>query len=105
MNETLKPILSLDEIPAEMTDEEAAEFYGSHDLSGVWDQLEPVGESVTLAESLRQRMISIRLEPRHLALVKRVAELEDVPYRVLLSEWLAEKAESEAEKRGLLASA
>mgnify|MGYP000219497478 CR=1 FL=1 len=85
-----------------MTDEEAAEFYGSHDLSGVWDQLELVDEPITLAESLRQRMISIRLDPRHLALVKQVAEQENISYRALMAEWLAEKAESEAKRRGLL---
>jgi len=105
MSKTLKPILSVDEIPIEMTDEEAAEFYGSHDLSGVWDELEPVNESVTLAESLRQRMVGIRLAPRYLTLVKKVAEQEHVSYRALMAEWLAEKAESEAERRGLLVPA
>lgn len=102
MSRVLKPILSIGEIPAEMTDEEAAEFYGTRDLSGVWDQLEPVDEPITLAKSLHQRMVGIRLEPRHLALVKKVAEQDNTSYRTLMAEWLAEKAESEAARRGLL---
>ncbi len=105
MSTILRRVSSVDEIPTGMTDAEAAEFYGSHDLSEVWDQLEPVDEAVSLAESLRQRMVGVRLAPRHLTLVKKVAEQEHVPYRTLMAEWIAEKAESEAERRGLLVSA
>lgn len=92
----LKELRSIGEIPEQMTEEEAAEFYGSHDLAEIWDDLEPVKEPFAPSPRLRESMVSLRLEPRYLDAVKRLAKRKGLSYHALLQLWIAEMVEREA---------
>ncbi|MBT9166418.1 MAG: hypothetical protein DDT25_01103 [Chloroflexi bacterium] len=50
----LKKLKSVDEIPEQMTEQEAAEFYGSHDLTEVWDKLESLEEQIAISAGLKK---------------------------------------------------
>jgi|Deesub1362A_J573_1020465.scaffolds.fasta_scaffold09090_3 predicted DNA binding CopG/RHH family protein len=92
----MKKIKAVEEIPERMTEEEAAEFYGSHDLAEVWDDLEPVEESFLPSPRMRESMVSLRLEPRFLKAVKELAKKKGLPYHALLRIWITERVRKEA---------
>ena len=53
-NIQLKRLKSVDEISEQMTKEEAAEFYGNHDLADIWDELELIEEPIAVSPQLRE---------------------------------------------------
>ena len=73
-NKQLKRLKSVDEIPKQMMEETAAEFYGNHDLADIWDELELVEEPIAVSPRLRESMIYLRLEPRYLVAINQLAQ-------------------------------
>jgi len=106
MPKDLKPAT---EVPAFATDEEAANWFDTHDISGVWDQLQPARpiklppEQVrAIRERYRRRVktaISLRLEPDQIAMAKRIAARKSIGYQTQLRLWIVEGIRREARAR------
>lgn len=92
----LKRLKSVDEIPEQMTEEEAAEFYGNHDLADIWDELELVEESIAVSPRLRESMIYLRLEQRYLVALNQLAQQKGMSCHALMWAWIVEKLEKES---------
>ena len=85
--------------PTFQSDKEAAEYFDSHSVAGVWDELaeeKPVRLSAKLAKHIRDRHsrtkapVSIRLEQGQIAAAKRIAAGKSVGYQTLMRMWIAE---------------
>jgi len=81
------------------SDEAAAEYFQTHSVTGVWNQLpeaRPVKPSKALAKSIRERHsaakfpISIRLGPEQIAAARKIAAAKSVGYQTQLRMWIAE---------------
>ena len=94
MSEQLMRLKTANDIPQDMTEEQAAKFYCSHDLGDIWDELELIEEPIELSPEL-QKTIHLRLKHRYLMAIKRLAEQKGMPYRVLIRSWIIERAEQE----------
>ena len=87
---------SLDEIPRFRTEAEEAEFWSTHSLADIWDQLEPVEIEVS-ANARRvslgrrgKRPVTLRLEERQIAQAKALAQVKSVSYQALMRAWINE---------------
>ncbi len=95
----LKPIKSLDEIPENMTEEEAAEFYGTHSLGLVLDQTEPVyPDEFQVASPAPMKRLSLTLREDVLERLKKIAKANGVPLHTLVRSCLKERLEQEEAK-------
>ena len=94
----LKPIKSVEEIPEHMSEEEAAEFYGTHSLARVWDQLEPVEEEFAFGPLAPMKRVSLRLREDFIERLKRTAQAKGIPLRTLVWLWLKVRLEQEEAK-------
>ena len=94
-------------LPRFRSDREAAEYFETHSVAGLWDQL-PEARSVTLApalaDSIRERharakaAISIRLAPEQIDAAKKIAAAKSVGYQTQLRMWIAEGILREAKR-------
>jgi predicted DNA binding CopG/RHH family protein len=94
-------------IPKFRSDQEAAEFFDSHSLASVWDQLPEASQakpSAKLAGKIRDRHarakapISLRLAPEQIAAAKHIAAAKSVGYQTQLRMWIAEGIRREAKR-------
>ncbi len=95
-------------IPKFTNNEEAANFFETHDISQVWDQLKPVRPfklPASQVQAIRERYlrrkaaISLRLEPQQIAQAKRIARRKSIGYQTQLRLWIAEGIRREAGRR------
>ena len=86
-------------LPRFRSEEEAADYFQTHSVVAVWDQLPaaaPAKTSSALKKSIRERHeaakspISIRLDPEQIAAAKRIAAAKSVGYQTQLRMWIAE---------------
>ena len=92
-------------LPKFRSDELAAEYFETHSVADVWNQL-PEGKlakpSKALAKSIRERHtaaktpISIRLGLEQIAAAKKIAAAKSVGYQTQLRMWIAEGIRREA---------
>ena len=94
-------------LPRFGSDESAAEYFETHAVADVWDQLppaEPAKASKTLERSIRDRHtaakspISIRLGSDQIAAAKKIAAAKSVGYQTQLRMWIAEGIKREARR-------
>jgi predicted DNA binding CopG/RHH family protein len=94
-------------LPKFQSNHDAAEYFESHCVASVWDQLPdapPVKLSPALARRIRDRHarakspISLRLAPEQIAAAKRVAAAKSVGYQTQLRMWIAEGIRREAKR-------
>jgi hypothetical protein len=94
-------------LPKFGSDKEAAEYFESHSVAEVWDQLPatpPAKPSMALAKSIRERRasakssISIRLVPAQIAAARKIAAKKSVGYQTQLRMWIAEGIRREAKR-------
>jgi len=90
----MKQLTSRDEIPANMTDDEAADFWATHTMS------EELLESSLADDDLprrngRTRTISIRLEHDLLERIQEVASRKHMGYQTLMKQFLIERVYEE----------
>jgi predicted DNA binding CopG/RHH family protein len=92
-------------LPKFRSDEAAAEYFQTHSVTEVWNQLpegKPAKPSKALAKSIRERHatakspISIRLGADQIAAAKRIAAAKSVGYQTQLRMWIAEGIRREA---------
>lgn len=90
----MKRLTSREEIPANMTDEEAAEFWAAHTMS------EELLEASTMEDDLprrsgRTKTISIRLEHDLLERIQEIAAKKHMGYQTLMKQFLIERVYEE----------
>jgi predicted DNA binding CopG/RHH family protein len=95
-------------LPKFRSDRAAAEYFATHSVAEVWDQLpegQPAKASKTLEKSIRERYqaakspISIRLDREQIAAAKRIASVKSVGYQTQLRMWIAEGIRREAKRK------
>lgn len=95
-------------VPEFKDNEEAAEFFETHDLSLVWDQFTPVRPFKLSPSQIRQmrerylrrkRGASQLLSPAELAATKRIAKRKSIAYETQLRLWIAEGIRRESLRR------
>lgn len=95
-------------LPEFRSDQEAAEYFETHSVADVWDQLPAATKSkpsAALARSIRERHdgvmapISIRLVPEQIASARKIAAAKSVGYQTQLRMWIAEGIQRETRKR------
>jgi len=86
-------------LPTFPSDDSTAEYFETHSVAGLWDQLAEVKgpkPSMALAKSIRERHtaakspISIRLGTEQIAAAKKIAAAKSVGYQTQLRMWIAE---------------
>ena len=105
MKKKLSPAKS--PLPKFQSDQDAAEYFESHSVASVWDQL-PEAPQVkilpALARKIRDRHarakspISLRLAPEQIAAAKHIAAAKSVGYQTQLRMWIAEGIRREAKR-------
>ena len=82
----MRYLKSLDEIPHLRNEAEEAEFWSTHSLPDIWNQLEPVEievspkpRRITLRRS-RKTPVTIRLEERQIAVAKKLSRTKSLSY-------------------------
>ena len=94
-------------MPEFQSDREAAEYFQSHSVAGVWDRLPEAGHAKptpALARKVRDRHarakspISLRLDAEQIAAAKRIATAKSVGYQTQLRMWIAEGIRREAKR-------
>jgi len=94
-------------LPRFRSDKEAAEYFDSHSVAEIWNQL-PVAQktklSAKLTESIREQHtqakspISLRLGSEQIAAAKKIAAGKSVGYQTQLRMWIAEGIRREARR-------
>lgn len=93
--------------PKFRSDEEAAEYFETHSVANIWDQLAeatPARPSKKLAKRIQERHrqakspISIRLDADQIAVAKKIAAAKSVGYQTQLRMWIAEGIRREAKR-------
>jgi predicted DNA binding CopG/RHH family protein len=86
-------------LPKFQSDQEAADYFESHSVAGVWDQLIEAPQdkpAAALARKIRDRHVSVkapislRLAPEQIAAAKHIAAAKSVGYQTQLRMWIAE---------------
>jgi predicted DNA binding CopG/RHH family protein len=94
-------------LPKFESNQDAAEYFESHSVASVWDQLpEPAQAKLSpaLARKIRDRHarakspISLRLAPEQIAAAKHIAAAKSVGYQTQLRMWIAEGIRREAKR-------
>jgi predicted DNA binding CopG/RHH family protein len=101
----MRYLKSLDEIPHFRSEAEEADFWSTHSLADIWDQLEPVeievspgARRITLQRS-RKRPVTLRLEERQVAQAKQLARKKSLSYQALMRSWISEGIAREEQLR------
>jgi predicted DNA binding CopG/RHH family protein len=79
------------------TDEEAADWFATHDTAPYMDDLEEVTEKIPVRRSRPpKKPVGLRLRADYLEAIKQAAERKGIPYQTLIQMWLVEKLRQEA---------
>ncbi|MGA2196122.1 MAG: hypothetical protein ABSH40_12710 [Bryobacteraceae bacterium] len=94
-------------LPKFPSDRDAAEYFESHSVAGVWNRLSQapqVKPSAALASKIRDRRagakspISLRLAPELIAAAKHIAAAKSVGYQTQLRMWIADGIRREGKR-------
>jgi predicted DNA binding CopG/RHH family protein len=94
-------------VPNFHSDDEAAEYFETHSVANIWDQLAeatPAKPSKKLAKRIQDRHrqakspISIRLGAEQIAAAKKIAAAKSVGYQTQLRMWIAEGIRREVKR-------
>jgi predicted DNA binding CopG/RHH family protein len=92
----MRYLKSVDEIPRFKTEAAEAEFWSTHSLAEIWDQLEPIEIELTPEPrriTLRRapkKPVTLRLEAQQIARAKELARARSLSYQALLRSWISE---------------
>jgi predicted DNA binding CopG/RHH family protein len=95
---TLKKIHSIDEIPKHMSEDEAAEFWGSHAMSEELLEASILDDQDDLPRRGGAKSISIRLDQDLLSRLQKMAKRKHMGYQTLMKQFLIERAYEEEKK-------
>ena len=84
--------------------EEIPEFTCEHDEAKYWlmHRLEPklMEQSIVGADQSESTTITLRMDPRMLSRIKRLARSRYLNYQSMIKQWISERMESEQRERG-----
>ena len=84
-------------VPTFTDEQEAADWFASHDTAPYMDDMEEVQEQLPVVRSRPLRKpVGLRIRSDYLDAVKQVAERKGIPYQTLIQMWLVEKLRQEA---------
>ena len=84
-----------DTIPAFVTPADEAEFWANHRLES-----KLMEESIANLREGESTTITLRIDPRMLARLKRLARSRYLNYQSMMKQWLSERLETELRARG-----
>ncbi|MDD5262235.1 MAG: CopG family antitoxin [Methylacidiphilales bacterium] len=91
---TLKIVSHWDEVPHFASPQEEADFWQAHQLDGRLMQA-----ACFKPDNTESTTITLRMDPRMLARLKRLANQRYLNYQSMLKQWVAERLEKEMEGR------
>jgi len=77
-------------LPEFRNEEEATEFFDTHDLADYWDDMIPV-EDIVIEVEPPKKQISIRLPLSAIERLKTLAVSEGISYQKLIQKWILQK--------------
>ena len=84
--------------------ENIPQFTGEHDEAKFWlaHRLDPklMEQSIVGADQSESTTITLRIDPRMLARIKRLARSRYLNYQSMIKQWLSERMENELRDRG-----
>jgi predicted DNA binding CopG/RHH family protein len=84
-------------MPTFASEQEAAEWFATHDTSPYMDELEEIREPIPVTRSNpAKKPVGLRIRSDYLRAIKQVAERKGIPYQTLIQMWLVEKLRQEA---------
>ena len=95
-------------LPKFANEDEEAEYWGTHSIAEIWDQLEPVRPFKLPPSQVRQirerhlrrkQAAAALLDPTQLAAAKRIAKRKSIPYETQLLLWIAEGIRRDSRRR------
>ena len=87
---TLATVTSWDDVPLFTNQREEAEYWESHQLALLLMQ-----SSLVSTDSNESTTITLRMDPRMLSRLKRLARQRYLNYQSMLKQWVAERLEKE----------
>ena len=87
---SLKLILSWEKIPSFTSTNEEQRYWETHQAS-----LTLLQASLTQSDTSESTTISLRIDPRMLSRIKRIARRRYLNYQSMIKQWLAERMEEE----------
>ncbi len=103
--ERMRYLKSLDEIPRFKSEREEAEFWATHSLADIWDQLDPVEIEVVsqprriMLRQRRKKPVTLRLEEQQIIRAKQLARAKSLSYQALMRSWISEGINRETRSR------
>jgi predicted DNA binding CopG/RHH family protein len=88
-------VMKWEEIPVFASEHDEAKFWLSHRLDGKLMEM-----SVAGTDQSESTTITLRIDPRMLARVKRLARSRYLNYQSMMKQWLSERLEAELRSRG-----
>jgi predicted DNA binding CopG/RHH family protein len=82
-------------IPSFASESEEAQYWLTHRLDA-----KLIEESVAAADQSESTTITLRIDPRMLARVKRLARSRYLNYQSMIKQWISERLETEFRERG-----
>ena len=89
-------------LPQFENEEEAGEFFDTHDLADYWDDMAEI-ENLVVEVEIPRKQISLRIPLPIIEQIKEMASKEGMSYQKLIQQWILEKLEVQAHpirKRG-----
>ncbi|MCX7887135.1 MAG: BrnA antitoxin family protein [Verrucomicrobiae bacterium] len=84
-----------EDVPLFASEQDEAEYWRKHRLDARLMEL-----SVTQADQNESTTITLRMDPRMLARIKRLARSRYLNYQSMIKQWLSERLEAELRARG-----
>ncbi len=81
------------QIPVHQTDREESEYWFSHGLDAAL-----LHSSLVSLDNTESTTITLRIDPRMLSKIKRLARLRYLNYQSMIKQWLSERLEEESKK-------
>ncbi|MDQ3928752.1 MAG: BrnA antitoxin family protein [Chloroflexota bacterium] len=88
----------MSKIPHFNSEREESDFWDTHAVTDYLDELTPADATFVDARP-RKTLISLRLDPSAIALLKVIAHKKGVGYQTLIRMWVMERLEHEAKTR------
>ena len=99
----MKQIKDPSEIPPDMSEEEAREFWDTHEITEEFlDKAEPVPEDMLPPARPRTRPIAVRFDDDTLGRLRFLAEKKHKGYQTLLKEFVTERLYEEEKREGII---
>jgi len=101
----MKQIKDPSEIPPDMSEEEAREFWDTHEITEEFlDKAEPVPEDMLPPARPRTRPIAVRFDDDTLGRLRFLAEKKHKGYQTLLKEFVTERLYEEEKREGIISA-